>query len=368
MVKSALTEAQNLLESGRIAPYITVNTAGPGTLRCVRAGFFMSGGPRLASTYPKPFLSIPEQIERLVERGLDVGDLATAEALLRRYGYYRLSGYWHPLRRAEFDVSSAKVVYHEAFKQGATLTQAMALADFDRKLRSHFLLAIERIEVAMRVRLALLMGPRHPLAHRDPSQFHAKFTTPDPATSRSRRDNWLARVDENEMRSKEQFAKHIRSKYGLPFPLWVSIEVWDFGMLSQGIGGMTVADQKALSNPFGLTRTGVFPSWLRAINHVRNVCAHHSRLWNKSPADQPIPPKQGEIPLLDHLATDTFAHVRLYSVAAAMQFLLRGIDPAAAMAWSDDLKAHFATFPAIVGLSVGATGFPTAWEGKALWN
>lgn len=322
----------------------------------------------MASTYPKPFLSIPDQIQRLEGRGLDVGDHATAEALLRQYGYYRLSGYWHPLRQAEFDVNSQKVIYHEAFKAGATLAQAISLADFDRKLRSLFLSAIERLEVAMRVRLALLMGPRHAMAHRDGAQFHAKFTDVDPATGRSRRDSWLARVDENEQRSKEQFAKHIRSKYGLPFPLWVSIEVWDFGMLSQAIGGMTVGDQKALSSPFGLSRTGVFPSWLRAINHVRNICAHHSRLWNKSPADQPIPPKQGEIPLLDHLATDTYAHVRLYAVAAAMQFLLREIDSVAARAWADDLKAHFATFPAIVGVSVGGTGFPTAWQGKTLWN
>ena len=288
----------------------------------------------MATAYPKPFLGIPEQIGLLVQRGLDVGNHADAERLLTQFGYYRLSGYWHPLREAEFDLSTGKVVYHETFKSGATLEHAISLADFDRRLRSLFLTAIERIEVAMRVRFALLMGVRDTFAHRDAGQYHSKFTTPDPATGRSRLDNLLRRVDDNERRSKEQFAKHFRSKYGLPLPLWVSIEVWDFGMLSQSIGGMTITDQKALSNPFGLTRTGVFPSWLRAINHVRNICAHHSRLWNKSPSDQPIPPKQGEIPLLDHLATDTFAHVRIYSVAVAMQLLLRQIDQTFASAWA----------------------------------
>lgn len=322
----------------------------------------------MATAYPKPFLDLAGQIERLESRGLDVGDHANAERLLRQFGYYRLSGYWHPLRDNDFDVSTSKVVYHETFKAGATLDQAISLAEFDRRLRLLFLSAIERIEVAMRVRLALLMGARDTFAHRDAAQFHSKFTTPDPSTGHSRLDNWLARVDDNERRSKERFAKHIRTKYGLPLALWVSIEVWDFGMLSQSIGGMTVTDQKALSNPFGVSRTGVFPSWLRAINHVRNICAHHSRLWNRSPSDQLIPPKQNEIGLLDHLATDTFAHVRLYSVAAAMQFLLRQIDPAFATGWAGDLKVHLATFPDIVGVSVGGTGFPTAWQSKPLWN
>lgn len=322
----------------------------------------------MATAYPKPFLTIPEQIELLEARGLDVGEHEAAETLLQQYGYYRLSGYWHPLRQAEYVVSEGKVVYHETFKPGASLAQAIALADFDRRLRSLFLSAIERIEVAMRVRLALLFGPRDTLAHRHAAHFHAKFTTVDPSTGSARFEAWLRRIDTNEVRSKEQFAVHFRTKYGLPLPLWVSIEVWDFGMLSQAIGGMTVADQLALSAPFGLTRTGVFPSWLRAINHVRNICAHHSRLWNKSPSDQPIPPKQGEIALLDHLATDAFAHVRLYAVAAAMQFLLRQIDGPFSVVWSDDLKVHLATFPSIVGLTVGGTGFPNAWEGKALWN
>jgi abortive infection bacteriophage resistance protein len=322
----------------------------------------------LTAAYPKPFLDIAQQIQRLEERGLNVGNHATAESLLRQFGYYRLSGYWHPLRNSEFDIDAGRVLYHDTFKPGATLDQAIALAQFDRRLRSIFLSAIERIEVAMRVRLALLFGTRDTFAHRNPAQFYPKFTKADPENGRSRFDNWLARMDENESRSKERFAKHVREKYGLPFPLWVSIEVWDFGMLSQAIGGMTVADQLALSRPLGVTRTGVFPSWLRAINHVRNICAHYSRLWNKSPADQPIPPKQGEIELLEHLAPDSFAHTRLYAVAATMQFLLRQIDSSFAAAWAAELKAHLATFPPIVGLSVGGTGFPTAWENKPLWN
>ncbi|MEA3010960.1 MAG: hypothetical protein QOJ91_2652 [Sphingomonadales bacterium] len=323
----------------------------------------------MATAYTKPFLTVPQQVALLKARGLDVGEDGEAEALLTQFGYYRLSGYWHPLRQCEWDAESACILYKEEFRPGSTLLQVTGLAEFDRRLRSLFLEAIERIEIGIRVRVATLFGSRGALSHRAMNQYYPKFTTQlDPKTGQTSFDSWLQRVDAHEQRSKEQFALHFRGKYGLPFPLWVSIEVWDFGMLSKAIGGMTIADQKALSMPFGLGRTGLFPSWLRAINHVRNICAHYSRLWNRSPSDQAVPPKPGEHALLDHVATDTFAHVRLYVVAAILQFLLRQIDAEFATKWSNALKAHFGTFPSIEGVPVTQSGFPLGWEVQALWS
>ena len=50
------------------------------------------------STYAKPFLTLPEQIRRLRERGMDCGSEDYTSSVLERYGYYRLSGCWHPYR------------------------------------------------------------------------------------------------------------------------------------------------------------------------------------------------------------------------------------------------------------------------------
>jgi abortive infection bacteriophage resistance protein len=318
--------------------------------------------------YNKPFLSVPDQIALLKARGMDVGAAADAEALFTQFGYYRLSGYWHPMRKWAMAPVAGGVVYEDDFQQGSTLTQAIHLAKFDEDLRAHFLRAIERIEIGLRVRVALLLGARGAMTHRDPHNFYPRFSTPDLTTGASPYTTWLDRVDEHEARSKEQFAVHIRERYGLPFPLWVSIEVWDFGMMSRLVGGMTIADQKALGAPLGMSRTHVIPSWLRAINHIRNICAHYSRLWNRSPADQPMPPKAGENPLLDHLADDNFAQTKLYAVAAVMQYLLRTIDPAFATEWANLLKAHFATFPAKPPFVVGQSGFPGGWDALPLWN
>ena len=45
------------------------------------------------ATYDKPHLTLSEQVQVLVGRGMAVTNQADAEALLGTVGYYRLSGY-----------------------------------------------------------------------------------------------------------------------------------------------------------------------------------------------------------------------------------------------------------------------------------
>jgi abortive infection bacteriophage resistance protein len=319
----------------------------------------------MPEAYNKKFLTINEQIAKLKARNLSIADDADAAAKLNHYGYYRLSGYWHCLRR--FDLASGS--HLDEFRPGATLNQAIELLEFDCRLRAAFLNAAEQIEIALRVQVAILLGAQDPWAHRLPNKLYPRFTNRiDTKTQTIPYDDWIAKLNKDEARSKEQFAIHFREKYlGHP-PIWVSIELWDFGMLSRLIGGLSVVDQKALGTTYGLARRELLPSWVRSINHIRNVAAHHSRLWNRSPVDQPVPPRVGEFPELDHLASDSFALVRLYGVAAPMQYLLKQIDPIAASNWAEKLKALMPDFPKIPGVPVTQTGFPNGWEQHALWN
>jgi abortive infection bacteriophage resistance protein len=94
---------------------------------------------------------------------------------------------------------------------------------------------------------------------------------------------------------------------------------------------------------YQVERRDLFVSWIRSMNHVRNICAHHARLWNRVLVDRPKPPKLGEIADLDHLAGYQRAENRLYAVAAPLQYLLNSIHLAST--WSDRLRAHFQTFP-----------------------
>ncbi|WP_340138883.1 Abi family protein, partial [Vibrio vulnificus] len=75
---------------------------------------------------------------------------------------------------------------------------------------------------------------------------------------------------------------HNKNKHGLPLPIWLACEVWGFGALSLLFAGMKEEDQDLISPKFGLSNGRVPAKWLRSRNYLRNVCAHHSRLWNRN--------------------------------------------------------------------------------------
>lgn len=69
-----------------------------------------------------------------------------------------------------------QVVVEDDFRPGTTFRQVMDLYVFDKRLRLLMLDAIERIEVALRVDIALLLGVRDPWVHRDVQQLHGNFS------------------------------------------------------------------------------------------------------------------------------------------------------------------------------------------------
>jgi abortive infection bacteriophage resistance protein len=244
----------------------------------------------------------------------------------------------------------------------------MDLYVFYKRLLLLLLDGLERVEVALRVDIALLLRARHPWAHRDPVQLHGRFSKViGPKTRQNEYQRWLSRLDNTFERSKEEFVKHFKQKYWGEFPpIWIAIELWDFGMLSVFLGGMKYDDQVQLAAKYGLPRPELLTSWVRNLNHIRNICAHHSRLWNRSPVDQISPPRAGENAQLDHLCNDSFALNRLYAPAVALQYLLRTVNPLSS--WGKRLKSHCATFPTAPPVNLTSAGFPAAWESLDLWR
>ncbi len=244
----------------------------------------------------------------------------------------------------------------------------MDLYVFDKRLRLLFLDALERVEIALRVHIALLLGARDPWAHRNPDQLHPRFTqSADPITGEIEYPKWIRELDREFARSKDEFAKHFKQKYaGEHPPIWIAIELWNFGMLSKFLSGMKYADQELLAAKYRLPRPELLTSWVRNLNHIRNICAHHSRLWNRSPSDQIRPPRLGEHAMLDHLANDQRALSRIYASAAAIQFLLQTIHPSSS--WAQRLKSHCRSFPKSGVINLSHAGFPVLWEQLSLWG
>lgn len=224
----------------------------------------------------KEWKSYDEQIDILCSRGMIIDDREYAKEILSRIGYYRLSGYSYPFRA--FDSEDATRL--DNFVQNTYFTDVVALYEFDRKLRLLALDAIERIELAIQVQIAYLLGVRDPFAHENPAQLHGNFSRVRHKGQPSQHQRWMDDYLGLARRAgRKTFVKHNLDKYG-GLPIWVAIEVFDFGTMSKLFSGMKHKDKIAIEQRLGLFSGTDFENWLRGFNFIRNMAAHHSRLWN----------------------------------------------------------------------------------------
>lgn len=298
--------------------------------------------------YNRPHLSYADQSALLQSRGLIVTDANAAEAALERIGYYRLQPYWAALQKED-----------GTFQSYATFGNACDLYVFDKKLRLIMLDAIERVEVAIRVKIAHALGKRDIEAHR-------KMSCLDTGRCQNgAHAAWLAQTDASTSESQEQWVQdHVRD-HGLPLPIWKAIETWSFGEVSKLYGMLHPNDRFAISKHYGI-KPDTLQSWLRCLVVVRNICAHHSRLWNKPLVNQPQLPMQWEAPPVQHIASATACHTRVYAACAISAYFLTIINPKSL--WKDRLAEHMRGFPAINGLSLSQAGFPENWETMKIWQ
>jgi abortive infection bacteriophage resistance protein len=316
--------------------------------------------------YAKPYLPISDQLALIKGRGMLISDDALGHSYLNRIGYYRLSGYWYPYR--ESSGSGASLVVGDKFRAGTKFSEVVELYVFDKKLRLLMMDLIERIEIALRVQITLELGKLGPQAHRDPTVLHPNFQRPSASgSSESHHQKWLRLHDDAFARSKEEFAKHFKRKYaGENPPIWIAAELWDFGAMSVLYSGMRKDAQTAVAQLFGVPSFQVMETWLRALNVTRNICAHHSRLWNKPIAVAPKWPSPSDCPDLGHIAHDTHARTRLYGIACICAYLLRTINPNST--WVGRFKSHAASFPQSSIVKIGSAGFPVDWDKANIWT
>lgn len=216
---------------------------------------------------PKVWKSFDDQLALLESRGLVIRDKRRALSYLERIGYYRLSGYWYPFKQK--DTSGNRL---DDFITDSHFEEALDLYVFDKRLRLLALDALERIEIAIRVDVAHLLGKKESLAHMNPSRFDGSFKHAD----------WMAKYDSlKDFAKTAEFVVHHRTYYGGKLPIWVASEVWDFGALSRLYAGMKQTDKDKIARKYRLPSGAHLENQLRAFNFIRNVSAHHGRLWNR---------------------------------------------------------------------------------------
>lgn len=287
--------------------------------------------------------SYQTQVDLLKQRGMTITDEAKALEYLERIGYCRLEGYWYPFRNDDLSQPKAKKAKLDTFKSGTCFKHAVDLYIFDKKLRLLLMDALERIEIAVREDVAYLLGEKDIQAHLNPNYFQKSFNHSD----------WTKKYNKLEQRSYEDCIKSYR-KHGQTIPIWLACEVWDFGTLSWLFKGMLENDQDKISTKYGVANGSIFASWLDSLNYMRNVCTHHSRLWDRNIDRQPKFNKKlavGEVRLIEPFRNDYKRQTRVYLLICITRHLLDKICPSSE--WWKRLKEHMQSeFPDIEHLEV----------------
>lgn len=296
--------------------------------------------------YTKPPLSIDEQINLLIKRGMIITNRDRAARYLAHINYYRLRAYWLP-----FEEGSANDEHH--FRPGTSFDDALALYLFDRKFRLLVLEAIERIEVSFRSCFAHHLSLRygsHP--HLDAALF--KDSDKYHACLKSLRDE----VD----RSHETFIEHYRTRYTQPElpPIWAACEVMSFGLLSKWYQNLKQRkDRQVIATVYGLEE-GVLSSFMHHLTHVRNLTAHHSRLWNRRLTFTMRLPQRPDT------LNRTFNHTadrKIYNSLVMLGYLLLLISPGTS--WVRRMRQLLADYPQA---HPAAMGFPEDWQRLPFWE
>lgn len=301
----------------------------------------------MTEPYLKQALTVEAQVEKLVSRGLIIADAEAAAIKLSCISYYRLSAYSFPfrIRTAQDGVTNQLIA-------GTTFEQVLALYDFDRALRLLVMDAIERIEIAVRTQLTYHFSLKYgPFGHQEARNFHAKFE----------HAVWLDNIQSEVTRSSDEFINHYREKYdNFPvLPLWMLTEVMSLGSLSRVYRGLVPDDKRAISNHFGLHHKRL-SDWLHTLTYVRNVCAHHSRLWNRELA---IRPDQTREPEWSRPITPR--NDRVFYVLLMLKHFLNAAGNAAD--WTAEVN-HILTPLAINRQWRAAMGVPDDWINHPIWS
>ncbi|SEH91348.1 MULTISPECIES: Abi family protein [unclassified Leifsonia] len=297
----------------------------------------------------KAYKTYAEQVGILAGRGMDMGDEEIAVATLRRVNYYRLSGYWYPFRKL---VSSGR---ENDFYPGTRFRDVVALYDFDARLRSATFAALMPVELAVRALLGHELGRIDPCVHLEVSRLGPT------ARQGNHYSKWIDRYRDVLANSREEFIAHHDQKYGGRLPVWAATEILDWGSLTYLYGFAPRHVQDVVAEACGLTAPQL-TSWLKALNLLRNTCAHHGRLFNRVHTISPKLPRVGRHPDLDVVSTDWS---RTFGQLTLIQFLSDRLG----VGRTKLLPAVLNSFPTVQLVPVAHMGVPDDWQlTSTLWE
>ncbi len=241
--------------------------------------------------------TLDEMIGIFEERGLalDDKDIDSFRTVLYDCNYYRLSGYF---RAFQVDPSHGD----NRFVEGTCVDDFLTPYLMDERLRSLVFEGTSRLERTIGARFSYLLaqndGAYSSIDENSYNEYHtvsdknaALSQFPSRQSPRSQLFNELCRWLSQ---SKEVCIRHYRRR-NQPVPIWAAVEAIPFGTLSKMLSlhkNTQVLRELYKSLGFrGREWRTCAPSAIQSMSYLRNMCAHHSRLWKREIISAPPMPQ-----------------------------------------------------------------------------
>jgi abortive infection bacteriophage resistance protein len=291
--------------------------------------------------------SIAEQITLLKSRGMLMRDETKAAFYLNHINYYRLKGYW-------WDMQSDRV--NHIFTPNSYFEDVIDRYNFDRQLRLVLFDAIEIIEVALRTKI---------IYHLSQSFGGLWYLDDSIVEDKALHAKHVSDLKDEFNRSGEMFAKDYRNRYPHNNPdAWIIFEVATFGTLSKIYKNLKhQLPQKAIiANEMGLNLHNELSSWLEAISYLRNIIAHHSRIWSRNMVKRPTSIINPRFQWLQNSIT-AVQEKKPYYVITAMVYLCNAVDP------NNEIKTKVLNLlHQNPNMPIYKIGFFNNWQNEPIWR
>lgn len=276
----------------------------------------------------KPVISIDEQLDLMISRGLLVGDRKNAIDIIRRTGYYRLSAYSLSLRK------------NDRFYPGVSFDSIYELYRCDDAFRKIVFNYATYVEISFRAFISYTLSEQYgPLGYLHPENF----------VSESYHKTFIEKLEEDVARSDDVFVEHHYRDLNSVFPLWVAIECSSFGELSKLFKNMKPDDKNLIIDKWLADDEVYISNWLQCSVYARNVAAHGGRFYNRVFKSVPVR-LQGKLKKI-------FSSDRAFAYVFAINKLL----PSKALTerLREDLQKMFKKYPFA---QPSKYGFPNDWD------
>lgn len=310
------------------------------------------------NSYKKEFKTFVEQLEILKQRKLNISNDIYVLSKLERINYYRLSAYFLPFQYPK--TSKNKDMFLEKTK----FEDIIQLYYFDCELRKIIFEAIESIEIYFRTQITYYHSLKYePFGYLKKENFE---------TSPEFFERVISGLKNETKRSEEIFIKHFKDRYKTnDLPIWGAVEVISFGTLSKMYSILKTEEQKEVISKLKGINNNVFKNWLHCLSVIRNICAHHSRIWNKTFGVKfEIPRKLNDFKSIKKITIDNEGKTKEIKLNDKLFFALTVIEYILTCIGEDEIefKSNIKTLlQKYPNVKLDRMGFIDDWELNFIW-